>query len=157
MTGGRLLELYISVTAAGVLWENKYVWACLETNPPPDHIDTMSTHTHTHTQTHIHVHAHTCTHLHIVYIYSIPCICGSRILYGRETDSNRKSPGQGRAGQSVRCRANNPETWINPYPVGGSPMPILHEPVHTILSQPCGLWDTLTQLIGFAGRLCFGW
>lgn len=36
------------------------------------------------------------------------------------------------------------------------PMPILHEPVDTILSQSPGLWESMPQLIGFAGRLGFG-
>lgn len=35
-------------------------------------------------------------------------------------------------------------------------MPILHEPVDTILSQSPGLWESMPQLIGFAGRLGFG-
>lgn len=62
-------------------------------------------------------------------------------------------------GQAFRCRANKPETSINPLGCSAAappPMPILHEPVDTILSQSPGLWESMPQLIGFAGRLGFG-
>lgn len=43
-----------------------------------------------------------------------------------------------------------------PLGFGGLPVPILHEPAHTILSQSSGLWESPPQLIGFACRLGSG-
>lgn len=95
----------------------------------------------THTLTHAHTHLPTHPHMR-------------KPQPARPRDTSHQGQGL------YRCRANKPETSINPVPglVGSAASPVAHlasVPVDTILSQSPGLWENLPQLIGFAGRLGF--
>lgn len=130
----------------------KGVWTCLSCLPacllgnelPPAYIHGLLTiHACMHTDTHTHTHT---------YIHTLTCV--SRIPHGREREKARDDT---RAGFPMPSKqTGNIDQPARVFGGCSPPMPILHEPVDTILSQSPGLWESMPQLIGFAGRLGFG-